>query len=222
VNGRTALVTGAARGIGQAIAELFAELGANVLAPSRQELDLGSAESVASYCRQLAGPVDILVNNAGINPLASAGEFCDADLAETLQVNLVAPMLLIRALSPGMAQRGYGRIVNISSIWSGVAKPRRFVYAATKSGLNGMTRAAAVELAHQGVLVNAVAPGFVGTALTRQNNSEADLASIAQNIPAGRLAEPREIAELVAFLCSRRNSYTVGQTIFADGGFTCQ
>ena len=112
--------------------------------------------------------------------------------------------------------------MNISSIWSGVAKPQRFVYATTKSGINGMTRAAAVELAPAGVLVNAVAPGFVNTELTRQNNSPEALQQIAATIPAGRLAEPREIAELVAFLCSRRNSYLTGQTIFADGGFTCQ
>lgn len=220
--GRTALITGASRGIGRAVAELFMSQGATVLTPSRQEMDLASAESIERYCAGLGEKVDILVNNAGINPLAAAGEFRDADLAATLQVNLIAPMLLTRALSPGMAERGYGRIVNISSIWSGVCKPRRFIYATTKSGVNGMTRAAAVELAGAGVLVNAVAPGFVATELTRQNNSEDELRKITENIPAGRLAEPREIAEVVAFLCSSRNSFIVGQTIFADGGFTCQ
>jgi 3-oxoacyl-[acyl-carrier protein] reductase len=121
-----------------------------------------------------------------------------------------------------MAQRGYGRIVNISSIWSGVAKPRRFVYATTKAGINGMTRALAVELASAGVLVNALAPGFVDTELTRQNNSAEAILLIAASIPVGRLAEPREIAEVAAFLCSQRNGYLTGQTIFVDGGFTCQ
>lgn len=220
--GRTALITGAARGIGRAIAEHFRERGANVLAPSRQEMDLCSNESIDSYCNALELPIDILVNNAGINPLASALEFSDADLQATVQINLVAPMRLLRALSPSMTERHYGRIVNISSIWSGVSKQRRFVYSTTKSGINGMTRAAAVELSGAGVLVNAVAPGFVNTELTRQNNSEDALLTIAGTIPAGRLAEPAEIAEVVAFLCSSRNSYITGQIIFADGGFTCQ
>jgi 3-oxoacyl-[acyl-carrier protein] reductase len=121
-----------------------------------------------------------------------------------------------------MARRRWGRVVNVSSIWSGVAKPRRFVYATTKAGVNGMTRALAVELGPSGVLVNAVAPGFTNTELTAQNNPPAELARIAANIPVRRLAEPREIAEVVAFLCSARNGYLTGQTLFVDGGFTCQ
>ena len=222
MNGRTALITGSARGIGSAVAQLFKEQGAMILVPTRTELDLLSNDSIDRYCSELEQPVDIIVNNAGINPLGSAAEFSDTDLAETLQVNLVAPMRLVRALSPQMAQRGYGRIVNISSIWSGVAKPRRFVYATTKAGVNGMTRALAVELAASGVLVNAVAPGFTNTELTQQNNSAEAICQIAATIPAGRLAEPREIAQVVAFLCSQNNSYLTGQTIFVDGGFTCQ
>ena len=222
MKGRTVLITGAARGIGRAVAELLRSRGATVLAPSRREMDLCSNDSIDTYLAALEGGVDILVNNAGINPLASAGEFTDGDLQATLQVNLVAPMRLIRQLSPGMAERGYGRIVNISSIWSGVSKPRRFVYTATKSGINGVTRALAVELSGSGVLVIAVAPGFVNTELTRKNIPEEGLREIAATIPMGRLAEPEEIAEIVAFLCSARNSYITGQTIFADGGFCCQ
>jgi len=222
VNGRTALVTGAARGIGQAIAGLMRERGAHVLTPTRQELDLSCNTSIDRYCANLDQPVEILVNNAGINPLARAVEFSDEDLQATVQINLVAPMRLVRALAPAMAQRGYGRIVNISSIWSGVARPSRFVYATTKAGINGMTRALAVELADSGVLVNAVAPGYVNTELTRRNNPPEALRAIAATIPVGRLAEPAEIAEVVAFLCSARNTYLTGQTLFADGGFTCQ
>jgi len=222
MNGRTALITGAARGIGSAVAQIFQECGATILVPTRQELDLLSNDSIDRYCSHLDLHVDIIVNNAGINPLGAADEFSDLDLSNTMQVNLVAPMRLIRALSPQMVKRGYGRIVNISSIWSGVAKPRRFVYATTKAGTNGMTRALAVELAASGVLVNAVAPGFTNTELTQQNNSAEAIHQIATTIPAGRLAEPREIAQVVAFLCSQNNSYLTGQTIFVDGGFTCQ
>ncbi len=222
MKGRRALVTGAGRGIGRAIADALRAEGATVLAPSRAELDLLSNGSIDAWCAALAEPVDVLVNNAGINPLGSAQEFTDADLAATLQVNLAAPMRLARALTPAMARRGWGRVVNVSSIWSGVAKARRFVYAATKAGLNGMTRALAVELAASGVLVNAVAPGFVNTELTARNNSPEELARIAETIPVRRLAEPGEIAEVVAFLCSGRNGYLTGQTLFVDGGFTCQ
>ncbi len=222
MKGRRALVTGAARGIGRAVAEAFREQGAIVLAPGREELDLLSNESIDRYCAALASPVDILVNNAGINPLGSAEELTDSDLSQTVQVNMIAPMRLARALTPGMARRGWGRVVNVSSIWSGVAKPRRFVYSTTKAGINGMTRALAVELAPAGVLVNAVAPGFTNTELTAKNNPPEELARIAQAIPLRRLAEPREIAEVVAFLCSARNGYLTGQVVFVDGGFTCQ
>lgn len=222
MRGRRALVTGASRGIGRAIADAFREQGAIVLAPGRQELDLLSNDSIDRWCAAVEGPVDVLVNDAGINPLGSAAEFTDADLSATVQVNLLAPMRLARALTPGMARRGYGRVVNVSSIWSGVAKARRFVYATTKAGINGMTRALAVELAGSGVLVNAVAPGYVNTELTAKNNTPEELARIAETIPVRRLAEPREIAEVVAFLCSARNGYLTGQTLFVDGGFTCQ
>ena len=222
MRGRVALITGAARGIGNAIAQLFLEQGAQLLTPARSDLDLSCNDSIDRYCSYIDQPVDIIVNNAGINLLAAADEFSDTELTEMMQVNLVAPMRLLRALSPRMAQQGYGRIVNISSIWSGVSKPRRFLYSTTKAGMNGMTRSMAVELASSGVLVNAVAPGFVNTELTKLNNLEEAIGQISASIPAGRLAEPEEIAEVVAFLCSQRNSYLTGQTIFVDGGFTCQ
>jgi len=221
MKGRTALVTGGSRGIGRAIAEAFRAEGAEVIAPPRAELDLASDASIDAWLAARKGPVDILVNDAGINPLGSAEDYSDSDLEAVLQVNLKAPMRLMRGLLPGMRERGYGRVVNISSVWSLVTKPRRFAYSTAKAAVNGMTRAAAVECARHGVLVNAIAPGYVNTELTRKNNSEAEIKAIAEGIPARRLAEPAEIATLAVFLASSRNGYVTGQTIAADGGYTC-
>ncbi|MFH1620272.1 MAG: SDR family oxidoreductase [bacterium] len=221
MKGRIALVTGASKGIGRAIADVFAKNGAVLLTPSHAELDLASNASIDKYLSGVAGGVDILINNAGVNPLGSADDYSDEDLNSIMQVNLTAPMRLVRGLLPSMRSGKYGRIVNISSVWSLVAKPRRFAYSTVKTAINGMTRAAAVECARDGILVNAVAPGYVNTELTRKNNSESELLAISRTIPIQRLAEPSEIAAVVAFLASEQNTYITGQTIFADGGYTC-
>jgi 3-oxoacyl-[acyl-carrier protein] reductase len=121
-----------------------------------------------------------------------------------------------------MKRNNYGRIVNISSVWSKVTKPGRLVYSMTKSGLNALTRSLAVELAESNILVNSVAPGYVNTELTKQNNTPAEIEKIKETIPLRRLAEPEEIAETVAFLVSSRNTYITGQVIIADGGYTCR
>ena len=218
----TALVTGASRGIGAAIAKKMVLEGLTGIAPSRADLDLRSGSSIESFLGALTRPIDILVNNAGVNMLSSISEASDSVIQETLQVNLVAPLELIRCVANQMMARRFGRIVNISSIWSIVSKKRRLTYSASKAGLNGMTRALAVELAPYNILINAVAPGYVNTELTRQNNSEQDIHAIKETIPLRRLAEPSEIAETVFFLCSERNTYITGQVITVDGGFTCQ
>lgn len=220
MNERVALVTGASRGIGRAVATRFEELGARVLAPPRAELDLADPASTDRYLARLDQPIDILVNDAGINRLARLDETDDDLLHDMLEVNLVAPLRLARALAPAMAQRGWGRVVNISSIWAVVAKERRLPYIVTKTGLNGLTRAMAVEFGSSGVLVNAVAPGFVMTEMTTQNNSPEELEAIARSLPLRRLAQPQEIAELVAFLASSRNSFMTGQIVVCDGGYS--
>ena len=172
--------------------------------------DIGSTE----------GRLDILVNDAGINLLAGLSETDDELLQSTLEVNLLAPLRLARALAPAMAQRGWGRVVNITSVWAVVAKERRLPYIVSKTGLNGLTRAMAVEFGSNGVLVNAVAPGFVMTEMTTRNNSAEELELIARGVPLRRLAQPQEIAELVAFLASSRNSFMTGQIVVCDGGYS--
>lgn len=219
---RRALVTGASRGLGAAIAALLRDRGIDVLTPSRLDLDLSQPDSIKRYTQAPdVEAIDILVNNAGINTPRLLEDLRDDEWAATLQTNLTSVMALTRALAPGMRARRWGRIVNISSIFSLVTKEKRALYSATKAGLNGFTRAAAIELASDGVLVNAVCPGYVDTELTRKNNAPADLAKIAATIPLKRLAMPEEIARFVAFLVSEDNTYITGQTLAIDGGFTC-
>ena len=220
---RTALITGASRGIGKAIAAELAAAGWNILVPSRAELDLSVPESVERYCAEIQAQasVDALINNAGINVLNLVTDLQDDDWAAMLQVNVTAPRKLVQAVAGGMIRRRWGRIVNISSVFSIVSRAKRSAYSTTKAAINGFTRTAAIELGPDGILVNALCPGYVETDLTYINNSPADIEAIKQTIPLRRLAAPEEIARLVAFLCSDANTYITGQTIIADGGFTC-
>lgn len=219
---KIALVTGGSRGIGAAIAAELRRREVKVLTPSRQELDLASPESVERFVVEHGKTrVDILVNNAGINVINPLEAISESSWREMYEVNLHAPFRLIQAVAPGMKSRGWGRVVNVSSVWSLVTREKRAVYSAMKSGLNGLTRTVAVELGPSGVLVNAVCPGYVETEMTGQNNSPAEVARIAAAIPLRRLAQPEEIARYVGFLCSEENTYITGQMLVIDGGFTC-
>lgn len=215
------LVTGAARGIGKAIAAQFNAAGFHVIAPPRSEIDLADSQSLQDYAERV-GAIDVLVNNAGENRPLPLEEIRLEDLERILAVNVTAPFVLSKHVGVAMAQRGEGRIVNISSVYSLVSREWRSMYSTTKAALNGMTRALAVELGPRNVLVNSICPGFVDTDLTRQNNPPADIERLCASVPLRRLAGVDEIARLAFFLGSERNTYVTGQTIAIDGGFLCQ
>ncbi len=234
LDGRRVLVTGGSRGIGYAIASLLRDSGARVTvtgasleprAPddcAYEQVDFTDIHVTHAFAERHrnAGDVDILVNNAGINAVAPFTEIRDEDFDAIHCVNLRAPMVLCRSVLPAMRERSWGRIVNLTSIFGVVSKPGRASYSSSKFGLAGMTAALAVEVAGDGVLANCVAPGFVDTDLTRRVLGDAGIAEMVRSVPAGRLAQPEEIAHAVQFLASPRNTFITGQNLIVDGGFT--
>lgn len=216
---RNVLVTGGTGGIGGAIvSRLSADSGYRVYAPSRKELDLSSEASIGQYFTSFA-QFDIVINNAGINLPECIEEIATDHIRDSLSINLIAPLLIIKGCVPHMKRQGFGRIVNVSSIWGVRSKEKRTLYSATKFGLNGITKSLARELGPHNILVNSICPGYVRTRLTDQNVPAKEQEKIKQEIPLRRFAEPGEIAESIAFLISEQNSYMTGQTLIVDGGF---
>ena len=215
---RTALITGSTGGIGKSLVSSLQE-NVNVISPTRKELDLSSNSSIDDYISSLDVPIDIIVNCAGIHKAGNCEDLTVHDFQNILQINLIAPFQLISGLVNGMKKRKYGRILNISSIWSIASKEKRSIYSASKSGLDGLTRTLALELAPFNILVNSIAPGYVDTKMIRLYNSENELEKIKKIIPLGRFAKPNEIGELAKFMCSEKNSYITGQIIPIDGGY---
>jgi 3-oxoacyl-[acyl-carrier protein] reductase len=231
--GRRALVTGGTRGIGAAIAGRLRDEGAQLTvtgtrpdgaAPAGcdyRAVDFADRDAAAAFATEVGGwELDILVNNAGINRIAPFAEIDLSDFDEVQEVNVRGPMLLCRAVVDGMRGRGWGRIVNLSSVFGKLSRSERGAYSASKFALDGLTAALAAEVAADGVLANCVAPGFIETDLTRSILGEAGIAELADAIPARRLGSPDEVAELVLWLASPRNTYVSGQNVVIDGGFT--
>ncbi len=238
LSGKRALITGASGGIGAAIARTLHASGAIVgLSGTREEplnalaaelgerahvlpcnlSDPSSVEALPKAAIAAMGGLDILVNNAGITRDQIFMRMSDDDWTSVLDVNLTASMRLCRAVMRPMMKARWGRIVNISSIVGATGNPGQVNYAASKAGLIGMTKSIAAEVASRGITANAVAPGFIATAMTDKLTDE-QKGKINAQIPAGRMGTPEEIAAAVLYLASPEAAYVTGTTLHVNGG----
>jgi 2-dehydro-3-deoxy-D-gluconate 5-dehydrogenase len=246
LTGKRALVTGASRGIGRAIAIAFAQRGAEVIGVARSAddldetgrlaggargtfhahaVDLGSPESVEACVKHAAetlGGLDVVVNNAGVDQEAPIEEFPLEAYQRILDLNLQSCWLMTKAASPYLKDGG-GTVINISSILGLIAMRNDSAYIAAKHGLIGVTKAIALEWARSGVTVNAISPGFIETAMLPDLKADEQAAAyLRKQIPMGRVAQPEEIASVAVFLASAAASYLTGSVIVVDGGLTAK
>lgn len=237
---KVALITGGTNGIGQEIANIFYDKGINVIITGTNEekiakinsqknpnfyayeADFNNKTSFKSFLKEVEkiNQIDILVNNAGINKIDEFTNTLSKDFKMIQSINVTAPYEISKRVVSKMKKNKFGRIVNISSIFGKLSKPKRSLYSISKFGLHGLTVALSAELSGKNILTNTVSPGFINTDLTKRILSKDEMKKLAKNIPSGRFGEPQEVAELVYFLCSEDNSYISGQNIFIDGGFT--
>ena len=238
---KTVIITGAMRGIGKAITEQLKDSRATLILTGTDKnkldalnrslkdkkniryfyLDFLNEESITQFLSKVKGykKIDVCINNAGINRINYVCDTPTKDWDEIIRVNLRGPFLLTKGIGKMMQSRNYGRIVNIASIFGVITKEKRAAYTATKAGLIGFTKTAAVDLAPYNILVNSVSPGFILTDLTKKILSIKEIESLKSLIPLGRLGTPEDVAPLVAFLASGLNTYITGQNIIVDGGY---
>jgi NAD(P)-dependent dehydrogenase (short-subunit alcohol dehydrogenase family) len=245
LDGKTALVTGASRGIGLAIASLFVEAGARCLVTGRTRTpavdallsatpeatawvaadvnDPATPEALVAATLDRFGRLDILVNNAGVAAHGPFDAFDDAQLAFIMDTNLIAPFRIARAAIKPMLAQGAGVVLNVGSISAWVAnKPQdQVAYNASKAAVHQMSRVMAYEYASRNIRVNALAPGYVVSDMTAGGIARADWNRVwTENTPMGRFARPEEMATCALFLCSPASSYVTGTILVADGGYT--
>ena len=242
VRGKTALVTGARKGIGFAIASALAEHGANLIVVSSQQTDNDELSKIAAKngvtyttfacdfrSRQdtLALvekvkdiKIDILINNAGLANRAEALDHNDDLWDQTIEIDLTAPFILSREIGKGMAQRGYGKIIFIASMWTFLGGKNVISYTAAKTALAGLTRGLSNELLPMGITVNAIAPGFIETDITQAVRNDAERTTwITSRIPKGRWGQPADLAGAALFLSAPASDYVSGVVLAVDGGF---
>jgi NAD(P)-dependent dehydrogenase (short-subunit alcohol dehydrogenase family) len=246
LDGRRALVTGGARGIGYEIAMALAEVGADVALVSRSleacqtaagRIAEATGRRTAAFAADVTvgaeverlvaavdadfGPTDILVSNAGTNVRGPAEQLTEADWDLVIDTNLKGPFLCARAVGPGMVQRGWGRIINLGSIMGVVALAGRAPYASSKAGVINLTRVLALEWAGSGVTVNALCPGVFATEMNRQlMDDPVKYQEFVKRVPMGRWGELHELAGAALFLASDASTYVTGSALFVDGGWT--
>ena len=228
-----AVITGATRGIGYAIAERLLKDGLEVIVTGTKKngkhpagssyyqvdfLDEDSTNKFINFLKKQQ--INILVNNAGINKISEFSSIDIEDFDRILRINLRAPFQICQAVIPYMEKIKWGRIVNLTSVFGNISKEYRAAYSSSKFGLDGMTVALAAEVSEKGILANSVGPGVIDTDMTREVLGDSGINKLKGQIPMKRLGQVSEIASLVSWLVSNENTYMTGQNLMIDGGFT--
>ena len=232
----TVLITGGEGGLGKSICSKFAELGAKVIITTTNKkliskkgkkksyayLDFNNKNSIQKFFNdpKKINKVDILINNAGINMVSLINDVDEKYLDEIYRVNLRGPIIMTKQISKIMIKRRKGKIINISSIFGSVGKSGRSLYSSTKSGLIGLTKSVALDLAKYNILVNSISPGVINTGLTKKVLNSVEEKRIKKDIPLNKLGKALDVTYLTCFLCSDFNNYITGQNFIVDGGYT--